>query len=235
VAEGFEGGSALWIAFPGDVEPIYGRDVDEPVIAASLYKLAVMVHVESLIEAHTLKPTDTLPIIDEDVTVDGSYYFAGAEVPIDEALEAMITLSDNGTGNAFVRTYGVAINATMERYKIPGLRIGENGEDHMATARGVGILLGKIAERRLVSRAASERMLTRLGRQQIGGRLDARLPESATIAHKTGDLPGLAHDAGIVFTPAGPRVVVVITWDAGQDIAHELMARIGQVVYETAR
>jgi beta-lactamase class A len=234
-AQGFEGGSAVWIAYPGDADPIYGRDVDMPVIAASLYKLAVMVHIESLIEAHKLKPTDTLPILDEDVTVDGSYYFAGAEVPIDEALEAMITLSDNGTGNAFVRTYGVAINATMERYKIPGLRIGVNGEDHMATARGVGILLGRIAEKRLVSRAASERMLARLGRQEIGGRLDARLPDGAKIAHKTGDLPGLAHDAGVVFTPAGPRVVVVITWDAREDSAHELMARIGQAVYETAR
>jgi beta-lactamase class A len=234
-ADGFEGGIAVWIAYPGDAEPIYGRDVDEPAIAASLYKLAVMVHVESLIEQHKLKPTDTIAIVDEDVTADGSYYFAGAEVPIDEALEAMITLSDNGTAMAFVRTYGAAINSTLERYKIPGLRIGENGEDHVATALGVGILLGKIVERRLVSRAASERMLARLGRQQIGGRLDARLPEGSTIAHKTGDLPGLAHDAGIVFTPAGPRVVVVLTWDAGEDSAHEIMARIGQAVYETAR
>jgi beta-lactamase class A len=231
----FEGGSAVWISYPGGVEPIYGRNVDEPVIAASLYKLAVMVHVESLIEQHKLKPADTLAILDEDVTADGSYVFAGAEVPIDEALELMITVSDNGTAMAFVRTYGAAINTTLDRYRIPGLRIGENGEDHVATARGVGTLLGKMAERRLVSRAASERMLARLGRQEIGGRLDARLPEGTQIAHKTGDLPGLAHDAGIVFTPAGPRVVVVITWDAPQDSAHDLMARIGQAVYETAR
>ena len=233
--DGFEGGAAVWIAYPGDVEPIYGRNVDEPAIAASLYKLAVMVHVESLIEQHKLKASDMLTIADEDITEDGSYVPAGAEVPIDEALELMITLSDNGTAMAFVRTYGAAINTTLERYRIPGLRIGENGEDHVATARGVGILLGKIAEHRLVSRAASERMLARLGRQQIGGRLDANLPEGARIAHKTGDLPGLAHDAGIILTPAGPRVVVVITRDAPEDAAHDLMARIGKVVYETAR
>ena len=234
--DAFDGGAALWVSIPGDPEPLFARNADQVVIAASIYKLAVMVHVESLIEQRKLKPTDVLTIADEDVTADFSYVLPGAEVPIDEALELMITLSDNGTALAFLRVHGAgAINATLERYRIPGVRIGEPGEDSFATARGAGVLLARIAERRLVSRAASERMLARLGRQEIGGRLDALLPPGARIAHKTGDLPGLAHDAGIVFTPAGPRVVVVMTWDASQDSAHALMARIGKAVYETAR
>ena len=54
-------------------------------------------------------------------------------------------------------------------------------------------------------------MLEVLKRQQINDRLPSGLPSDATVAHKTGNLPGIAHDAGIVYTPTGPRIVVVLT------------------------
>ncbi|MBI2983965.1 MAG: serine hydrolase, partial [Chloroflexi bacterium] len=93
----------------------------------------------------------------------------------------------------------------------------------------------RIAERRLISGAASDRMLGRLERQEVTGRADALLPDGVRVAHKTGDLVGLAHDAAIVFTPIGPRVVVVLTWDAPEDEAHAFIARVAQAAYETAR
>jgi beta-lactamase class A len=73
-------------------------------------------------------------------------------------------------------------------------------------------------------------MLARLERQRINDRIPAGLPKTAVVAHKTGNLPGLIHDAGIIFTPAGPRVVVVTTSDAFEG-ANTFIADIAAAVY----
>jgi beta-lactamase class A len=232
----FPGGSAVWIADAGDPKPLYARNENEPVVAASLYKLAVMLHVETLIERKQVKLSDTIEIKDEDIAFDGSYVFPGDEVSVEKALELMITLSDNGTALALWRIHGpTAITATAEREGFKGLVVAAAGEDNMATARAVGELMRRIAEGKLVSKAASERMLGRLERQTITGRSDALLPKGTRVAHKTGDLVGAFHDAAIVFTPLGPRVVVTLTWDAGERESHELIAKVAQAAYETAR
>lgn len=235
LVEAFSRGSAIWIADAGDPRPLYSRNADDEVVAASLYKLGVLVHAEGLVDRREASYEDTITIANEDVTDEVSHVVPGAEVTLDEALELMITQSDNGTALALRRMYGPdAINATLERLKLKGLRIGGADEDNVATARGVGELLTRMAERTLVSSAASDRMIARLQRQAVTGRSDAHLPPGTRLAHKTGDLPGLAHDAAILFTTIGPRVVVVLTWDA-DETNYEFIARVALAAYETAR
>jgi beta-lactamase class A len=103
--------------------------------------------------------------------------------------------------------------------------------NNIATPRAIGTFFTRLAKRQLVSAAASSRMLARLERQKINDRLPAALPGSVVIAHKTGNLAGLAHDAGIIFTPTGPRVVVVMTWDANDVAANAFIAAVGALVY----
>jgi hypothetical protein len=76
-------------------------------------------------------------------------------------------------------------------------------------------------------------MVARLSRQQINDRLPAALPDGVVVAHKTGNLPGLTHDAGIIFTPSGPRVVVAMTWDAFDADAYAFIANVASTVYST--
>src|SRR5206468_2519856 len=68
-------------------------------------------------------------------------------------------------------------------------------------------------------------------RQEINDRLPAALPDGVVVAHKTGNLLGLAHDAGIIFTPSGPRIVVAMTWDAYDEDANAFIANVGALVY----
>jgi beta-lactamase class A len=67
--------------------------------------------------------------------------------------------------------------------------------------------------------------------QRINDRLPVGLPPGVPIAHKTGNLPGLAHDAGIVYAPEGPYIVVVLTedlWDVerGYAVIHDLARQV---------
>src|SRR5437660_221196 len=87
-------------------------------------------------------------------------------------------------------------------------------EDNWATPHAIGTFFTLLAKRQLISAGASDRMLSRLERQQINDRLPAQLPPGVVIAHKTGNLGGVMHDAGIVYTKTGPRVVAAIACDA---------------------
>jgi beta-lactamase class A len=236
VAE-FPGSAAVWISDAGDPRPLYARAEDEEVLAASLWKLGALVHVESLVERRELRYEDTITVQAEDVGADGSLVVPGGEVTVDEALELMTAHSDNGTALAFLRIHGgEAMNASLRRAGIGGIRVQPGRDDeNTITARGVGTLMQRLAERRLVSPAASDRMVARLERQEVTGRSDTYLPPGTRLAHKTGDVVGAAHDAAVVWTKLGPRVVVVLTWDAGGDEAHELIARVAQAAFETAK
>src|SRR5207237_1093820 len=114
---------------------------------------------------------------------------------------------------------GANIDATLEKAGIKNFHVAlDDSEDNWVTPRAVGTFFTLLARRQLISAAASDRMLARLERQQINDRLPAQLPADVVIAHKTGNLSGVTHDAGIIFTKTGPRVVVVMTWDALLDL-----------------
>src|SRR5207248_5148937 len=91
----------------------------------------------------------------------------------------------------------------------------------------IGTFFTLLAKRQLISPAASDRMLARLERQQINDRLPAQLPGGVVVAHKTGNLSGVTHDAGVIYTKTGPRVVVAMTWDALDEDAANFISSIG--------
>lgn len=231
----FPGGAGLWIADPNTSQPLYSHDADEPIITASLYKLAVLAEAERRVDTGELHYSDIITIEPEDITEDGSFELAGTELTLDQALEAMITISDNGAALALWHVLGPEnINATLARVGVKDFHVFLNfDEDNVATPRAVGTLLTLLAKRQLISAAASDRMLARLERQQINDRLPAELPAGVVVAHKTGNLPGITHDAGIIYTPSGPRVVVAMTWDAYDADAYSFIANVGSIVYST--
>ena len=233
LVRGFDGKTGIFIAFPGVAQPIYASGADTQFVAASLYKLGVLLRVESLVDSGALSYDDTITIEDADVTVDGSNEYPGTVLTIDQALEEMITYSDNGAALALLRVYGArATNAALAAAGIAGFHVAENSdEDHVVTARALGTFFDLLATRRLLSSAASERMLARLERQTINDRLPRDLPDDVAVAHKTGDLVGLIHDAGLIGTPSGPRIAVVLTSGGTEADAKDLIARIGADVY----
>jgi beta-lactamase class A len=228
----FAGGAAIWVSDPRSA-PVYTREADREVLAASLYKLAILAGVEQQVELGRLGYTDSILIDGEDLTADGSWVWPGTELTIDEALELMITVSDNGTAVHFWRMLGAeAVNALLRKSGMPDFHIAADwNDDHVVTARSVATFYTLLAKRQLVSPAASDRMLERLARQQINDRIPAELPGGTKVAHKTGDLVGVVHDAGIVFTPRGPQVVVALTWDAAEAPADEFIAHVASAVY----
>ncbi|HEV2250269.1 MAG TPA: serine hydrolase [Candidatus Limnocylindria bacterium] len=233
LVKSFPGDTGVYIADPLAAQPLYTHDADVPFITASLYKLGILAHAESLVDAGTLRYTDTIEIQPEDITEDGSYELSGTVMTVDQALEAMITISDNGTALAFWHQLGPDnINATLRRLGLTDFHIAsDDNDDNTATARVIGQYFTLLAQRKLVSAAASDRMLARLERQTINDRLPSQLPPGTVVAHKTGNLGFATHDAGIIYTKSGPRVVVGMTANSSEEEAVQLLGGLGALVY----
>ena len=86
----------------------------------------------------------------------------------------------------------------------------------------------------VVSTEARCAMLDLLVHQAINDRLPAGLPAGAVVAHKTGNLPGLVHDAGVLYTRTGPVVVAALSEGVDEGEAAEVIAQLGALVYRAA-
>jgi beta-lactamase class A len=101
-----------------------------------------------------------------------------------------------------------------------------------STAREMGKVFELMAKKELVSKAASEMMLSILRKQQVNNRFPRYLRD-VDIAHKTGDgQPFIANDAGILWVKDQPIVLVVFTGrHRGQTASlHDAVARIAALV-----
>jgi beta-lactamase class A len=212
---------------------------DRAVQAASLFKLPILAEVLARIDAGRLDPNAELEVRPEDWT-DGSGILQariGDRLTVRELMRLMIQDSDNIAALVLLDNVGIdTVNATATRMGLRQTHIvdhrqGEPGE-HTTSAADMALLLRDISAGQLVDAGVSESALQLLELHQANAWLGDDLPWWVKVAHKWGDLPDARHDAGIVFTPRGNYVVVVLTEDAPPDEAQAVIARISRAAYE---
>jgi len=199
---------------------------------ASLYKLFVL---DAAFErrAHGKLSFDRgLPIPTAAARLDPPAVRArlGAEPTVTQALLNMIVVSSNGAGVTLLRSLG---KPDVTRFvHAQGLRdTFLTDARFVSTPRDVARLLELIALGRAVSPKASRAMRTMLLRQELNAGLPRYLPRGTPVAHKTGSLAHVSHDAGIVYTSHGPIVVVALTEGVPDPrAATKAIARLAQFV-----
>ncbi|MCL5287457.1 MAG: class A beta-lactamase-related serine hydrolase [Acidobacteria bacterium] len=101
-----------------------------------------------------------------------------------------------------------------------------------STAREMGRVFEWMTKGELVSKPASDLMLSILRKQQVNNRFPRYL-RSVDIAHKTGDgQPFIANDAGVLWVKDQPIVLVVFTGRHRGETAslHDAVARVAALV-----
>ena len=203
--------------------------------AASTMKVPIMVELYRQAHAGRLSLDDMISVTNTFTSiVDGSPYTLSATEDSDGEVykaigqqrtyralnEAMITVSSNLAANLLIERLGAkAIQATVEDLRAGGMQVLRGVEDQKAfdrgmnnttDAMGLGILLFKIGRGEAVTARASAEMVDVLARQQFNGGIPAGVPPGTKVAHKTGWITRIRHDAGIVYAPE-PYVLVVLT------------------------
>ena len=150
-----------------------------------------------------------------------SYLRDCRELSIRDLIELMIIVSDNSATNVLIDLAGMdALNAFLQedlgltrtrlRRHMMDLDAIARGQDNTTSALEAGLILERMYQGSLVSPEASREMLRILKHQQdsslIPWYLDEYLPEH-TIAHKTGGLDHVLHDAALIDQPGQPYIL----------------------------
>ncbi len=169
----------------------------------------------------------------------------GKMMQIQELAHHMIATSSNLATNLLVELVGIeSLQDTMRELGVDqGIELRRGVEDDKAfeadinnrvTANGLMQLLRLIGEEKAFSPLLSRRMLDILHSQEFNSGIPARLPEGTRVAHKTGEISTVAHDAGIVYpVNRKPYVIVVLTeWDRDTGGRNDTIAGISKYVHD---
>jgi beta-lactamase class A len=242
-------GKSEWASRPDDVFH-----------AASTMKIPVMIELFQQVKQGKVKLDDQLSVKNEfHSIVDGSVYKldAGDDSQADlykaegqtrslrELCELMITVSSNFATNLLIEKLGVEnIRATVHEIGADGMNVlrgvedgkaYEKGLNNTTTARGLGILLQAIGDGKAVDARSSKEMIAILQRQKFNEGIPAGLPPGTSVAHKTGEITKIHHDAAIVFGKRPFVLVVLVRGLPAKKDSAALMAEITRRLYDATQ
>lgn len=204
---------------------------------ASLYKLWTMGTAYDQIQKGNLTKEEELK--SEITTLNEKFNIATEEaeltegeieMTVEKAIEQMIIISHNYA--ALLLSDRIRISNMSTFLKTYGLIDSQTGSPPQTTPYDMMLFFEQLYKGKVVSQVASKEMIALLKRQQINDRIPKYLPEDITVAHKTGELGEYKHDAGIVFTPAGDYIIVMLSQTEDQQTAAETMAELSKKVYD---
>jgi beta-lactamase class A len=233
--KGFPGNVSLY-AKNLDTGISYDLRGDAPVPTASTIKLPIMVELFAQAEEGKLDWNQKLELTDQD-KVSGSGVLtelsAADALPIRDLMHLMIVVSDNTATNLILaRIGGNAVNARMAQLGLKQTAVMRKimqtnpqswtdegkkpGNDRWGTGRSsprdMVAILERLYRGELISKVASNEMLTVLKRQRdLNG--VGRDMKNTLIASKSGALDHLRSDVAIVYSSHGPVAMAITVND----------------------
>jgi beta-lactamase class A len=245
----------------GNPKDTLAVDAERSFHAASTMKLPVMIEFFRQVDAGKLSLDQPIPLVNQfSSIVDGSPYSLDAKededaslyerigktVPARELVQRMITRSSNLATNLVIALVDAKrVTQTVRALGAPSMTVLRGVEDgkayqkglnNTATARDLATLLAAVEQGKAASASSTQAMRTILLAQELNDEIPAGLPAGTPVAHKTGQITGVLHDAAIVY-PSGraPYILVVLTSDISDEkVARSLIVDISRSVYTHA-
>jgi len=212
--------------------------------SASLVKLPILVELYRRAETGELKLSEQMTLEDR-FRVEGSGTLkneaSGTRWSLEQLARLMVAESDNIATDMLLEKLGLdtltpamqklGLKATTVERTIFDFAAIDAGRDNRTTPADTALLLEKMARQEL---PGSEAMLKILESTKRRDMLPARLPQGVTVAHKTGELTGVLHDAGLVTTPQGRYILVLMAQGfPGREAMLKFWAAFSGRVYKT--
>lgn len=236
---------------------LYHADAVLP--TASLIKVCVLIEAYLQADEGKVSLRDLLTLTDAD-KVPGSgiltaHFSEGAKLPLRDCLRLMTAYSDNTATNLVLDRVGIRpVNARMAAWGLPQTRVNAkvfrgstSSVDPVrtrlyglgsTTAREMLSLFRELALGTRLRPALKQAILSHLSRNDDTAKFTRFLPPGTRVAHKDGSVSDARTDAGIVYSPAGPIAVCVLTagnrdrrW-ARDNAGDVLCARVAEVAYD---
>ena len=175
---------------------------------------------------------------------DVIYSKIGSTVSLKDLMYSMITVSSNLATNVLIELVGAKnVTASMRDLGAEKIQVLRGVEDQKAydlglsnstTAMDLMMIMKAIAEEKAGTKEDCDQMISILKDQQFNEIIPAQLPEDVSVAHKTGSITGVHHDAGIVYLPDGKAYVLVLLSKKLEDFdkGTAQLAGISKTVYD---
>ncbi len=245
--------------YDGETTIQWGYNADHYFHAASTMKLAVLLSVFRQVDRGELSLAAPVHVRNRFTSIVNQepfmldlgrdadpdvYGHLGKTLTVRELAYWMITRSSNLATNLLVDVVGIQIvQQALDELEIDGVRVLRGVEDQRAfenhlnnevTANGLLKMLRLIAEGRAYSQKACDAMLEILLDQQYRSGIPAGLPKAARVAHKTGNISTVHHDAGIVYLEGRkPYVLVILTQFAPDRSRGTAVADVSRDIFNT--
>lgn len=213
--------------------------------AASLIKIPVMAEIFRRVKSGTLSMRRRIWVTEADKVPYSiiSLLESGNHYSIHDLITFMIVLSDNTAANVLIDIAGfdpiydlirsLNLKDTILRRKMMDFQAGNAGRENYTTARDMSRLLELLYRGEVVDQESSASMLEIMKQQQDRTMMRLYIPDQTVIAHKTGELDHVSHEAGIVYHGSGDYILVVLTWDAPNNmVTRQSIGQIAKIVYD---
>ncbi len=187
--------------------------------AASIIKIPVLIEMFRQIDQGKFTLNDTM-VLEDFYRAPGSgklqYSQGGIAHSMDYLAKIMIENSDNSSTNMIMAKMGgmPEVNRAIRSWGLVNTRINNWLPDldgtNTTTAKELAIMLYNTDKTNIISQESKLHIGDYLSHVKNNRLLQAGLPPSAILLHKTGDIGFMLGDAGIVKTANGKKYIVVI-------------------------
>lgn len=212
--------------------------------SASTIKIPIMVEVLRQVEMGKYSLDQKIKIDNKD-KVDFSIIseLSVGEYSILDLITLMIIISDNTATNLLIDLAGYdSINNLLEGLSLKNTHLNRKMMDFQAIKEGrkntttptdMAIILEKIYRSEILNKEHSKLALDIMKRQLHRDSIPRYLREDTLVAHKTGELDGLNHDIGIVYSERANYIIGVFIENGKDNLTNKrLIGNISKLVYE---
>lgn len=149
---------------------------------------------------------------------------------LSDAIKDMIIVSDNYAALMVAsRSGNLSVLPFLNKYSF---RDSNFKQPPQTSAKDIGSFYELLYKGQIIDKENSDQMIEILKMQTLNDRIPKYLPDNIEVAHKTGELLDIKHDAGIVFSNKGDYIVVVLTKTKDSADAAERIALFSKELFK---
>ncbi|WNB93832.1 serine hydrolase [Bacillus sp. NEB1478] len=244
--------------FESEEEFVYHPN--EEFYAASIIKIPIMAAVFAQVAEGIYSLSDKITVREEDIVLgDGiiKNLAPGKEWSVHDLVVLMIIESDNTATNVLIDLAGLQnIQVYMSGWGFKQSKLHHKlqvlpstfrkiDESNIITAKEINHFLKEITFGKIVSIGACQRMIEIMKQQKMNDLLPSQLPVKDELigtipiwelAHKTGYVPGIEHNTGLLYMPGHTFAVTVLSKNVpNRDEPKQIMGKIGGLLYKISK
>lgn len=223
---------------------LYERDADRQLPSASIIKILIMVEAFRSFLLGKLDPERKVHVCGSDKVDYSIISRMNTDLyTIRDLVVLMMSISDNTAANVLIDILGreninntaesLALKGTVLQRKMMDFEAAGRGRQNLTTPRDIIALLEKLYKGSILTDEACEEMLKIMSIVASRDYMIRELPEETRVAHKTGELDGINHDAGIIYRQQGDYALGIFATGLKSNIyGRKYISELSRVVYE---